>query len=276
MMWINPSNRLLLWDYDVKSGVSAKTYYGPYTGWIPASMTVGEDGNTRVVWVTNTGAISLWTIDRNTGAYTYKNYGPFYKWHFAALAIGADNMPCILWKNETGYVSIWKINGSSPAGYSFYNYGPLIHSATFNIVVGFDNIIHLLCNDGEIFNIDPVTHDYTIIYKGGTGYMIAGDEKADGKITSLWFSENTMNMYGFWLGNLDPLSMYESSLHYREPNVWFPAGLVSTPFEDHLLWFNATTGTVSLWNLDDAGGYTSFKAFYGMKGWIPVIMSAKH
>lgn len=267
-MWVDANNRLMLMDYDAQTQKATRRINGPYPGWAPTSIAVRPDGNTSVLWTHTSGIVTLWNLEPS-GVYTRKNYTQASQWHALQVAVGGDNKPYLMWRNDNGMVRIWKFDGSAPSGYSQLQCGPIASDVTIKLTAGFDNVIHLICSNGDIYNVDTLTGSSSVFNKSPLASLIDASENADGSLRLLWSSGSD---YPFWLLNTTTKD-YISTLLNKNAG-WTPISVVSSASKDHILWFNSTTGTASLWNMDAAGNCAGVKDFTGLSGWTPVMMSS--
>ena len=98
--------------------------YGPYAGWTATRLSVGADGQTRLLWNHVQGYTTLWNINTITGILnTQTQFGPYQGWNASTLTAGSDNNARLLWNHINGYNSLWNVDSACNILNQFL-YGP--------------------------------------------------------------------------------------------------------------------------------------------------------
>lgn len=253
---------------------TVKTLNFTLTGsaWMAKAVTVGGDGNPRLLWNNADGSIALWRVD--TAGHILSgsaNFGPFPGWTAQNIAAGADNKTRLLWDNADGQATIWTVNlqGQIESG---LNYGPYSGWTAKCISVGPDNRTRLLwtntSGEAAIWNLDGAGHILTGSanfgpYAGWSAQAIAVGP--DNKTRVLW--DNTDGHTVLW--TLNGQGQIEAGFNYGPFSGW-TAKFVSVGSDNRArLQWNNTTGEMALWTLDGAGNVDSARSanFGPYGGW---------
>jgi uncharacterized repeat protein (TIGR03803 family) len=280
IMWRNSNNELAITDYNVLKQSGTTNTYGPYAGWTPRAIATGQDSLTRVLWTNTNGAVSIWTLDDGSGEYTYYMAGPFASWTAVGIAVGQDNITHVLWRNTSGAISVWNIDGSGSSGYSYFAFGPFTGWSCNNIAIGFDNIVHLLWRNASgatsVYNVNPSNpagYDYVIEYNTSGWSLVGFDEGEDGLLQLFW-TNNSDNTGSGW--SLDTIDNINTTFRAGPFSGWTLVSAAESASQRHALWYDASSGVASLWNLNSSGSYSSYQTLTAPSGFTPIMMSARH
>lgn len=252
LLWSHPADGTYsAWDVTDPDKPAILPTYGPYPGWSAAAITVGSDGQDRLLWnfagshdfgQGSTGPAALWTIDAQ-GGFSDQLYGPYETWSTAALGSSSGAVSHLLWHNTGGQASLWTIGALGDVGVS-PTYGP---------------------------------------YDGGRWRAVGLAVGLQGERDLLW-SHGPDSAASFW--RVDASGSRTTLSPTYGPYAGFSCvALAADPAGgSSLLWSQPSTGKAALWALDAAGDApgagTTTQAVYGPfpdgQGgfWAPVAASA--
>jgi hypothetical protein len=126
ILWDNGSSgQAALWELNPDNTFSLGQGYTPPSGWTAIDLTVGSDGNARLLWEETGGATAVWTISSGTLAQTNNGvYGPYSGYAAVGLAAGSDNLTRLIWTKADGSQALWLLNADDTFATAFY-YPPL-------------------------------------------------------------------------------------------------------------------------------------------------------
>jgi hypothetical protein len=99
------------------------------------------------------------------------------------------------------------------------------------------------------------------------------DEGADGQVQALW-SNNSDNTASEWL--FDTIDKTSATFRVGPFTGWTAVSAAESASQRHILWHNATTGQISIWNVGNSGSCSSYALFNNLYAWTPIMMSARH
>ena len=282
ILWTHsPDGLVSLWTVTNGGGFTSRDF-GPYAGWSAVALSSAPGGLSHLLWTNANGTASLWTI-APTGAATQATFGPYSGWTAKAVATGTDGMAHLLWGHAPdGQISLWDQTAATGA-FTSRQYGPYSgwSPAPAALSVGPDNAEYLLWNHAGGLTFDtsggagpialwtitaPGVYTYQIYgpYPGWSGTSVSTGP--DNVSHILWDNASTASLWNVTGGTA-------GNTLYGPFSGW-SANAVATGSDgvSHILWNNAN-GTVSLWDVDALGNYSSTS--YGpYSGWRAVALSA--
>lgn len=295
LLWSNADGHAVLWNINAYQEAAPSTGnrftfsapFGPFSGWQPAGLTAGPDGNARLLWNHPAdGMAALWNVDAATfisgNPVSFFVYGPFAGWNALAAGVGTDGDEHLFWGTSTdqgSYAALWDIPGPSSA-YSTQVYGPYSGWTPVSLSATPDaNVNHLLWNykDGsaDLWTVDavrqvarsPIYGPYT----GWTATQVAGSvsgtryllwTKTDGSI-SLWRVDSTGN-HQFYAHSVPTYGPFPG---------WKCVSLCSDPAGTPRLLWTSVDGTAAMWHMKPDGTY-SLQVYGPYPGWTCLAASA--
>jgi hypothetical protein len=111
ILWDNSSGAAALWQLTASYALARAAAYGPFSGYTAVDVTVGIDGNARLLWTRTDGTTALWTVSTNTLLeIAGQSYGPFTGFTAVALEAGKDGLTRLAWSNSSGAQEVWLVN----------------------------------------------------------------------------------------------------------------------------------------------------------------------
>ena len=246
------------------------------SGWTARAVTVGVDGQTRLLWANVDGRAGLWSVDSTNDVSYGPTVGPYVGWTATHIAAGMDGLTRVLWNKPDGSVGLWLLNADNTVASTGTSYGPFDGWAATSMAVGNDNQTRILWanTDGSMsyWTVDTsgnITYSPTYgPYPGWTPQSISVG--TDNSVHILWVNDNSSA--SLWA--IDAAGNVSYTPSYGPFAGWFPVGLATGNDNiTHLLW-NNVNNAASLWNIDSSGG-TSLSPVYGpYSGWFATQLAA--
>lgn len=126
VLWQGTDSSIAIWKLDGNLNVVYGVKAGPYPGWIPIGLTVGDDNYTRIMWRSTTGALAVWLIDPNLNYVSGYAYGPYLGWLPESTSVDARGYERVIWRHTLGYMSVWVLSPNQSqllVGASYANSG---------------------------------------------------------------------------------------------------------------------------------------------------------
>lgn len=259
-------------DYGVfvKANLAAHANDHPMTPWTAVDVTVGNDGNARVLWSHTGGQADVWSLNGSTVAGTSAVYAVHNGWSARATAAGSDGLTRVLWNNSNGQTALWLLyaDGSINSATSF---GALSGWTAIGVSVGEDGNTRILWDHvGGQMVIWNVANDFNVTaspvfgpYSGWTGHSIAAG--ADGMLRVLW--DNADGSTALWVLNAD--GTYGSSAVFGPVAGWTANQVVVDSAGDARIMWTNLSGQMAIWNVDASFHVTSSPIYGGLPGWTP-------
>jgi len=116
LLWRNANGRASLWRLDNFGNPTGPgstiegNEFGPFAGWSPIDVSVGGDGNSRLLWANTNGAASVWVVSPLGAFLTGREYGPYAGWAPRTLSTGSDSQSRLLWNHADTRGSLWTLD----------------------------------------------------------------------------------------------------------------------------------------------------------------------
>lgn len=236
--------------------------------WSAADVTVGSDGQARVLWAQAGGSADTWSVDNSQHASAGPVYGAYSGWTARATAAGADGVTRLLWTKTDGTAALWLEDASGTfqkAGY----FGPFTGWTAQDVTVGSDGLTRLLwTNTSGQMVLWKVDGAFAVtsgpVYGPFTGWSVqALAAGTDGLTRILW--DNTNGAAALWV--LDASGTLTGSQVYGPIAGWSAADLtLASDGQVRLLW-TSTGGQTVVWKIDASFGVTSGPVYGPIPGW---------
>jgi hypothetical protein len=254
-------------------GISAITPADQFTytqAWKPVDVTIGSDGNTRLLWSQAGGGADVWSVNGSSVAGTSPVYSVANGWSVQATAAGSDGLTRVLWRNTNGSTALWLLNeDGSMRGAGTYT--ALSGWSPIGMTIGADGNTRILwTNTGGQVAIWSVNNSFGIVgsqvygpISGWTAESLAAG--SNGKIWLMW--RNLGGGTALWLLNAD--GTYNSSTVFAAISGWTAQEIaVGADGNARILW-TSSNGALAVWTVSATTFQATSGPVYGpIAGWV--------
>lgn len=110
VLWQGTDSSVQIWKLNGALGVISGVTEGPFAGWVPVALAVGDDNFTRIMWRSTAGELSLWLLDPNLNYYSSVSYGPYFGWLPVSTSVDSAGNERVAWRNTDGAMAVWTLS----------------------------------------------------------------------------------------------------------------------------------------------------------------------
>lgn len=110
VFWQGADSSIVVWKLDGNLNVVSGVTDGPYAGWVPLGLTVGDDNYTRIIWRSTGGQLATWLLDPNLNYVAGNTFGPFAGWLPVSTSLNSGGYEWVIWRHTLGYMAVWVLS----------------------------------------------------------------------------------------------------------------------------------------------------------------------
>ena len=244
------------------------------SSWHAADVSLGSDGQSRVLWSQSSGAASTWSVSSTFQVNTGTLYSVGGGWKAQAVAAGADGLTRVLWTNSNGATAVW-VESASGTLQTSRVFSPLAGWTARDITVASDGQARMLWTNtngqAALWRLDSFLNVASAaVYGPFSGWTVQRFKAAaDGTLWLLWNSVD--GQAALWQLNLAG-SLTSSNVF--AVSGWQAQDLaIDNSNQAHLLWTNAA-GAVAIWTVTEAYAVTAAFVYGPIAGWSAQSLAA--
>ena len=278
ILWRNANGTVDIWDATAgaSTSFSDRPVISVGSDWQIAG--VGDfngSGVDGLLWRNADGDVTTWNALASApeafSGYGGQTYNVGSDWQIAGVGdFSGEGLSDILWRNASGMVSIWNAIPGSYGAFSFQS--PMSLGPDWQVAgvgdfngSGVDGVLWRNVNDGSITTWNALASaPESFTGNGGQTYDVnldwqvagVGDFNGDGRTDILWRNSTTGDTE-IWLANANSSPVSFTALSAFSVGLdWGIASLgdYNGDGKSDILWRNATTGDVLLWQSNDGPG----------------------